>query len=254
MRDSTIIYRSFYEAIMEIPEKNQAEVWKAIFEYSLNFNDSELTGLSKTIFTLIKPQLEANVQRYKNSKKKKKKKQNGSEIEATDKLNISETSANENVNENLNVNENNNSVDTGLTSSQIPEVKIPKKKVPRKKKGISVSEDGRKFADWYNEKMKPEAMRPEPKDLLNWGKTFDEVVKKGYTKQQIFQAVTWARSDEFWRTNFQSPVKLMKVNGDGVKYIDVFLDKANKTKPNISDLPVQKMKYNPVVGMIPDND
>ena len=55
MRDSTIIYRSFYEAIKELPEKNQAEIWTAIFEFALNFNEVELTGISTTVFTLIKP-------------------------------------------------------------------------------------------------------------------------------------------------------------------------------------------------------
>lgn len=65
-RDSFIFYRSFYEAITELPEKNQAELYKAICEYSLNMEAQELTGLSKTIFTLIRPQLEANNKRFLN--------------------------------------------------------------------------------------------------------------------------------------------------------------------------------------------
>ena len=64
MRDSTIIYRSFYEAIKELPEKNQAEIWTAIFEFALNFNEVELTGISKTVFTLIKPNIESNNRKY----------------------------------------------------------------------------------------------------------------------------------------------------------------------------------------------
>jgi len=102
-RDSTIIYRSFYEAIIELPEKNQAEVWKAIFEYALNFQQIELTGLSKTIFTLIKPQLDANIQRYKNGKKPKGK-QKVSKSEAKNKQVRSETATNVNDNPNPNVN------------------------------------------------------------------------------------------------------------------------------------------------------
>lgn len=65
MRDSTIIYRSFYEAIKDLPAVNQGEVWTAVFEYALNFNEVELTGISKTIFTLIRPQIAANISRYK---------------------------------------------------------------------------------------------------------------------------------------------------------------------------------------------
>lgn len=60
MRDSIIFYRSFYEAISELEPDVQAKVYTAIFEYSLNFNEVELSGLPKTIFTLIKPQLDAN--------------------------------------------------------------------------------------------------------------------------------------------------------------------------------------------------
>ena len=64
MRDSTIIYRSFFEAIKELPIINQGEVWNAVFEYSFNFKEPKLTGISKTVFILIKPQIEANIRRY----------------------------------------------------------------------------------------------------------------------------------------------------------------------------------------------
>jgi hypothetical protein len=59
MRDSTIFYRSFFEAIKELPTENQAELYNAIFEYALNFELIELIGISKTVFTLIKPQIDA---------------------------------------------------------------------------------------------------------------------------------------------------------------------------------------------------
>lgn len=94
MRDSAIFYRSFYEAIKELPSGNQLEVYNAVFEYALNFNAVELTGLSKTIFTLIKPQLEANIGKYKNG------------IKAKNKQKRSKKEANENVNDNLNENNN----------------------------------------------------------------------------------------------------------------------------------------------------
>jgi|DEB0MinimDraft_6_1074348.scaffolds.fasta_scaffold63744_2 hypothetical protein len=64
-RDSFIFYRSFYEAIKSLPEKEQLEIYNAIAEYSLNFNEMQLEkSLSKTIFILIKPQLDANNKRY----------------------------------------------------------------------------------------------------------------------------------------------------------------------------------------------
>jgi len=106
-RDSTIFYRSFYEAIKELPEANQLEIYNAIFEHSLNLNKPNLTGLSKTIYTLIEPQIEANLKRYTNGIKPKKK-QIKSEEEAKPKQNESESEANKNKNKNKNVNNNDN--------------------------------------------------------------------------------------------------------------------------------------------------
>ena len=74
-RDSSIFYRSFYEAINDLPDENQLDVYKSIFEYTLNFNEIELNGLARTIFTLIKPQLDANNKRYENGSKGGRKKQ-----------------------------------------------------------------------------------------------------------------------------------------------------------------------------------
>jgi len=114
MRDSCIFYRSFYESINELPDTNKLEIYNAIFSYSLNFIEPELTGLSKSIFTLIKPQLDANIKRFNNglqpkdkqikSKTEAKQKQNESKVEANNNVN---DNVNDNVNVNVNVKENN---------------------------------------------------------------------------------------------------------------------------------------------------
>ena len=72
-RDSFIFYRSFYESIKELPEENQLKVYKAISNYALNQEEIELDGISKAIFSLIKPQLDANYKKYENGKQKKSK-------------------------------------------------------------------------------------------------------------------------------------------------------------------------------------
>jgi lipopolysaccharide export LptBFGC system permease protein LptF len=107
MRDSAIFYRSFYEAIKELEPHIQAQVYTAVFEYALNFHEVELTGIAKTVFTLIKPQLDANNKRYSNGTKAKQK-QNGSKTEAKNKQKRSKVEANVNVNDNVNENENGN--------------------------------------------------------------------------------------------------------------------------------------------------
>ena len=68
-RDSFIFYRSFFETISDLEDKQQLEIYKAIAEFSLNDNLINLDGISKTIFRLIQPQLLANKKRYLNGLK-----------------------------------------------------------------------------------------------------------------------------------------------------------------------------------------
>ena len=58
---------------------------------------------------------------------------------------------------------------------------------------------------------------------------FDKLLKK-YSKDEILKATFWARNDDFWKTNFCSPLKLEKKNKEDVLYIDVFLAKAGSYK------------------------
>jgi hypothetical protein len=98
---------------------------------------------------------------------------------------------------------------------------------------LEISDDGRKFAQWFNEKMKPESIKPSQSDLDKWGQEYDKLIRiDKKEKKQITDAVTWAREDEFWTKNFLSPLKLRQKNKDGIMYIDVFLEKLKTTKTN----------------------
>jgi hypothetical protein len=110
MRDSTIFYRSFYEALKELAPINQGEIYNAIFEYSLNDNLIELKGLSKAVFTLIKPQLDANNKKYQNGLKggKPKPNDNLTVTKPEPKRNQNVTKSKPNVNDNVNDNDNDN--------------------------------------------------------------------------------------------------------------------------------------------------
>ena len=118
-RDSFIFYRSFYEAINDLPEKSQLKVYKAICEMSLNFDEIDLSGLSLTIFKLIKPQLEANNKRYINGSKggAPKGNQNATKRQSKHNQKTTKKQPNNNVNENENENENVNVNDNINTSS-----------------------------------------------------------------------------------------------------------------------------------------
>ena len=106
-RESLIFYRSFYEAIKELTLEQQWEIYNAIFTYWLDFIEPTLTWISKTVFTLIKPQLDANIKKYKNWKEPKHK-QERSKSEAKPKQKWSKTQGNVNDNVNVNVNVNDN--------------------------------------------------------------------------------------------------------------------------------------------------
>ena len=99
-RDSFIFYRSFYEAIREVPAEAQLQIYKAISIYALEQEEIELSGIAKAIFSLVKPQLDANYKKYENGKQTK------SKSKAKNKQNESKTGTNVNDNENVNVNVN----------------------------------------------------------------------------------------------------------------------------------------------------
>lgn len=112
-RESFVFYRSFYEGIKELPRDIQGEVLTAIIEYGLNGVTTEnQKPITKAMFTLIKPQLDANNQRFENGKNggapkgnqnaRKQPKNNQETTEKQPKNNQKQP----NVNDNVNVNDN----------------------------------------------------------------------------------------------------------------------------------------------------
>lgn len=69
-KESFIFYKSFFDALQDLKEKERLKVYDAICQLALNGNETKLTGISKTIFTLIKPQILANTKRYENGRKR----------------------------------------------------------------------------------------------------------------------------------------------------------------------------------------
>lgn len=106
-----IFYRSFYECLKELDAEIKAEVYDAIFSYGLDFENVEFKNIvARSMFTLIKPQLDANIRRFENGKKPKAKEITSKE-EANEKQNESKVLTNVNDNDNVNKNENlNNNV------------------------------------------------------------------------------------------------------------------------------------------------
>lgn len=82
-QDSFIFYRSFRDAIGDLSTKEQLETLLAICDYALYGIEPSLKGAPKAIFTLSKPNLDANLKRRKNGKKggRPPKETNGSDDE-----------------------------------------------------------------------------------------------------------------------------------------------------------------------------
>lgn len=68
-KDSFVFYRSFYEAIKEVPKKHRSVIYEAVFEYVFDAQEPSLSGVPSAMWKLIKPQLDASAKRYENSKK-----------------------------------------------------------------------------------------------------------------------------------------------------------------------------------------
>lgn len=70
------------------------------------------------------------------------------------------------------------------------------------------------------------------KNILAWNSAINNLMKKGYSLEQIKIALGAAMADPFWRKTVQSVSYLEKKNKEGNLYIAVFLDlvKNNKSK------------------------
>ncbi len=93
-RDSTIIYRSYRDAIAEMPPREFKRCMMAILNYALDGIEPETNGIEQIIFAMTKPQIDKNNQRYMNSKSGgRKPKERQPETEAEPSENQSETEA-----------------------------------------------------------------------------------------------------------------------------------------------------------------
>lgn len=67
--ETIVFYKSYYDAVSDLPEKMQLSLYKSIFSYTFEGLEPELSGMTNTIWKLIKPTIDASVLNYKNGKK-----------------------------------------------------------------------------------------------------------------------------------------------------------------------------------------
>lgn len=105
MRDSFIFYRSFFEATKTLTTEQAADLYYAICSYALDRKELDLEPVQKALFSLIKPQLDANHKKYLNGIKGAKHGVKGGRP-ITPKKPQRKPKKTPNVNVNVNVNDN----------------------------------------------------------------------------------------------------------------------------------------------------
>ena len=117
-RDSMVMYRSFVEAVRDLPAEQFKDAMLAILDYGLDGTEKEdTTGVSKIVLTMAKPMIDKNNQRYHNGRKGGRPKTKQDTVEKTEKPMVSnsetygydnENDSKPNVNEYVNDNVNDN--------------------------------------------------------------------------------------------------------------------------------------------------
>lgn len=67
-RDSFVFYRSFKTVFDDLPETDALALFKALLDYALDGQETQLSGHLHTIFELIRPQIDSNNRKYNNGK------------------------------------------------------------------------------------------------------------------------------------------------------------------------------------------
>jgi hypothetical protein len=199
MKQSMVVYRSFYEAISELPEIDQAKAWKAVFEYGLNQSEIETTGVTKALLMLMKPQMDANNVRYENGKR-----------------------GGRPVNENQTI-----------TKAKPKNNQLTTKDEASEKPVKTKNDANEKYSELLNdlELELPENARKNTKnERLKKLDTLRKLIEiDNYTPEHIKKMVLWARNDDFWRSNFLSINKLRQKDKNGTTYAVRFTEAMGKS-------------------------
>ena len=166
-RDTFIFYRSFKESMSDLSDADKLIMYEAITDYSLDMKEPELTGFPKALFSLIRPFLDANTQRWKNGCKggaprgNKNNRFSKSTTEVQPEVNQSTTEVQANKDKNVNKDKNKDINKENTIVSKKDELSLS-----------SPSEEFIKFNQWLEKhcpfvlKVKTQMTEPEYQKLL----------------------------------------------------------------------------------------
>tara|TARA_R110000803_G_C11909001_1_gene313004 strand:+ start:300 stop:971 length:672 start_codon:yes stop_codon:yes gene_type:complete len=211
MKDSFIVYRSFYLGLTALKDKDRLQLYDAIFEYGLNTREVDLKPLPKAMFYLIKPQLEANHRKFLNGVKggrpvdpnserqQNKNKEIITEAEPKHNQEITKAERNDNVNVNNNVKVNVNIERTRLPLKTGEDYFIVDKFYNEIKKGypsIDIDSELKKMRVWLiSNPSRQKTHVGTPRFVTSWlSRIVDKTPKPTDTYADIHKAVMDARN------------------------------------------------------------
>ena len=146
MRDSLVFYRSFYEAVKDLPAEEFKEAVSAIMEYGLNDEEQTPSGAAKVFLIMAKPLIDANNKKHENGKKGAEfGKLGGRPKKETPKKPQENPNRTPNVNVDVNVNENIKESEEKKLRFYPPTLEELKKYIADNKYNV----DPERFIDYY---------------------------------------------------------------------------------------------------------
>ena len=103
-RDSMVFYRSFFEAVEDLPPEDFKQAVTAIMRYALDGTADDVKGVAKSILIMARPQIDKNNKRYENGTRGGRKpddNQSGTKVEPKCISSKPNVNVNDNVNENI---------------------------------------------------------------------------------------------------------------------------------------------------------
>lgn len=146
-RDSMVFYRSFFEAVEDLPPEDFKQAVTAIMRYALDGTADDVKGVAKSILIMARPQIDKNNKRYENGTRGGRKPNDNQTITKTEPKCIS-SKPNVNVNDNVN----------DIKENTLKSVKEKRFAPPTpedvreycREKGLNVDAD--RFVDFYKSK------------------------------------------------------------------------------------------------------
>lgn len=146
-RDSMVFYRSFFEAVEDLPPEDFKQAVTAIMRYALDGTADDVKGVAKSILIMARPQIDKNNKRYENGTRGGRKPNDNQTITKMEPKCIS-SKPNVNVNDNVN----------DIKENTLKSVKEKRFAPPTpenvreycREKGLSVDAD--RFVDFYESK------------------------------------------------------------------------------------------------------